>query len=287
MGDYVDDIQGVILFGLIGIVLLWLAKSRGFFRIADEKEPIPLKLKPIIIFFAIYLTMTLIVAPLFVHAFRTAYARFAEEYMPLAAVNWIQFATMAIILLLFYLYSKAESPSLFKRILKDWSIPNPKPIYIDLLMGVMTWCIAIPLMLAFGEFIDIILKSSAQYQHHEQVAVRYLKESMHSPVGLVLALFTILIAAPLIEEFLFRGNLQTFFKRYMVPKHAILLSALCFAFFHFAPSQGLSNVSLIATLFIFGLFLGFIYERQASLYASIGLHMTFNLISTLRIIFFS
>ena len=72
----------------------------------------------------------------------------------------------------------------------------------------------------------------------------------------------------------------------MIPKKAIVFSALCFALFHYAPSQGMGNISLLATLFLFALFLGFIYERQASLFASIGLHMTFNAVSTFRILFF-
>jgi membrane protease YdiL (CAAX protease family) len=72
----------------------------------------------------------------------------------------------------------------------------------------------------------------------------------------------------------------------MVPRNAILLSALCFALFHFAPSQGIGNISLVGSLFLFALFLGFIYERQASLFASVGLHMTFNTVSTFRILFY-
>ncbi len=287
MGDNVDDIKSIFLFGLVGLVLLWIAKSRGFFHFPKEKEPIPVKLQSVIIVFAIYIVMTVIVAPLFVHALRSAYARFADNYSPLAASSCVQFIAMAIILLLFYLYSKTATPLLFRRILKDRSIHSPKPIYVDFFMGVITWCVTVPLMIALGSFVDVIINSSIQYQPQEQVAVRFLLESMKSPTSLVFTLPTILILAPIIEEFLFRGNLQTFFKRYMMPKKAIFLTALCFAFFHYSSSQGWSNVSLIATLFIFGLFLGFIYERQASLYASIGLHMTFNLISTIRIMFFS
>ena len=59
---------------------------------------------------------------------------------------------------------------------------------------------------------------------------------------------------------------------------------MCFALFHFSSLQGVGNVSLILTLLVFGGFLGFIYERQSSLFASIGLHMTFNVASTLRIL---
>src|SRR3989304_2390656 len=66
----------------------------------------------------------------------------------------------------------------------------------------------------------------------------------------------------------------------------IFLAGLCFALFHLAPSQGLGNISLIVSLFAFSCYLGFIYEKRGSLFASIGLHMTFNAVSTFRILFF-
>jgi membrane protease YdiL (CAAX protease family) len=133
----------------------------------------------------------------------------------------------------------------------------------------------------------MLLYLSAGLENYEQVAVRYLKLALSSPSMLMIALFMVLFAAPAIEEFLFRGLLQTCLKRFMPIKWAIALSSLCFAFFHFSPSQGIGNISLIASLFTFALYLGFIYERQASLIASFTLHMTFNTVSTLRILFFS
>ena len=201
-------------------------------------------------------------------------------------LGWIQLFVLLGIFLLFYLYSKAQEPELFKRVWKDRKIPNPKPIVTDFLIGVRTWIISFPLVIAVGQLADMALYFFYGYENYEQVAVRYLKTTLGSPPMLAIALFTILIAAPVIEEFLFRGCLQNFFKRYMLPKSAIVLSALCFSLFHFSTSQGIGNVSLVASLFLFALFLGFIYERQASLFASIGLHMTFNGVSTFRILFF-
>ncbi|MBI3211827.1 MAG: CPBP family intramembrane metalloprotease [Simkania negevensis] len=53
--------------------------------------------------------------------------------------------------------------------------------------------------------------------------------------------------------------------------------------FHLSSSQGVGNISL----FIFALYLGFLYEKQCSLFASIALHMTFNSISVIRILFYN
>ena len=288
MQVYVDYFRVIFFFGLLGGILLWIARSRGFFilsRIKDAKKTL-VTLKTVIVVFAIYLSMTMIVAPILVRMLRSSYAIFSHDILPIAALGWIQLFILLAIILLFYLYSKTQAPELFKRIWKDKRIPNSKPIKIDFLMGVMTWIISFPLVIAVGQFVDLVLYLFYGYENYEQVAVRYLKMTLESPPMLAVALFTILIAAPIIEEFLFRGCLQNFFKRYMVPKNAIMLSALCFSLFHFSPSQGIGNVSLVASLFVFAIFLGFIYERQASLFASIGLHITFNAVSTFRILFF-
>jgi membrane protease YdiL (CAAX protease family) len=285
--SYVEFIQVILFFGLIGVVLLWIAKSKGYFVLPhSEGRKHFISLQSLLIVFAIYLGMTMLVAPLFVRIVHALYGMTSQGNPPIAYLSWIQLFTLLAIFLLFYLYSKAQEPELFKKVWKDWSIPNPKPPMVDFLMGVMTWFFAFPFVIAIGQFADALLYFFFGFESFEQVAVRYLKETLESPPMLAIALFMILFAAPVIEEFLFRGCLQTFFKRYMVPRKAIVLSAFCFALFHFAPSQGIGNFSLIASLFTFALFLGFIYERQASLFASIGLHMTFNAVSTFRIIFF-
>lgn len=272
---------------MLGAALLWIAKSKGYFILphAEQKQLI-VNFKMVLIVFAIYLGMTMLAAPVAVHFIKSAYTLFSHGPMPVAVLGWVQLFTLIGIVVLFYLYSKTEGPAFFKKIWKDQSLPHSKPIVIDFLMGVMTWFISFPLVVVVGQLIDMLLFYFFGFENYEQVAVRYLKTTLNSPPMFAIALFTILLAAPVIEEFLFRGCLQTFFKRYFSPQRAIVLSALCFSVFHFAPSQGIGNISLVASLFLFALFLGFIYERQASLFASIGLHITFNTVSTCKILFF-
>ena len=281
---YGEYLQTIILFGLLTAILLWIAKSKGYFVLpyATERKGL-VRIKTILIVFAIYLGMTMLVAPLFVHLMRVM---FKNKSFPVAILGWVQLLTLAGIFLLFYLYAKTVTPGFFGKIWKDRSIPHSKPIWTDFLMGVMSWLIGFPLVVLVGQIADLLLYYFFGFENYEQVAVHYLKTTLQSPPMLTVALFTILIAAPIIEEFLFRGCLQTFFKRYFSIKGAIVMSALCFSLFHYASSQGIGNISLVSSLFVFALFLGFIYERQASLFASIGLHMTFNTISTCRILFF-
>ena len=63
-----------------------------------------------------------------------------------------------------------------------------------------------------------------------------------------------------------------------------MIASLIFAAFHFSTSQGLNNIELLVSLFVLSCFLGFLYERQESLLASMALHATFNAISILAIL---
>jgi membrane protease YdiL (CAAX protease family) len=277
----------ILLFGLLGCILLWLAKSKGYFVLPYTiKKNHVVNFQIVLIIFAIYLGMTMLVAPVVLYVIKSVFSFFSHKNLPIGVLGGVQIFTLIGIFLLFYLYSKTITADFFKKIWKDRSIPHPKPILTDFLMGVMTWFISFPLVIAVGQLVDMLLYYFFGFENYEQVAVRYLKTTLNSPPMLLIALFTILLAAPVIEEFLFRGCLQSFFKRYFSAKGAIVLSALCFSLFHYAPSQGIGNTSLVASLFLFALFLGFIYERQASLFASIGLHITFNTVSTCRILFF-
>jgi hypothetical protein len=155
----------------------------------------------------------------------------------------------------------------------------------DIAIGFAAWCISMPIVAFASQLLDLVISLLVQTEGPDQVAVRYFKSTFGSPGQMTIALFTILIMAPVLEEFLFRGCLQTFVKKRLGPKAAILISSVIFALFHFSPSQGISNFSLLPALFIFAGFLGFTYERQGSLLASITLHATFNATSALRILF--
>ncbi|MBD2329823.1 type II CAAX endopeptidase family protein [Alkalinema sp. FACHB-956] len=89
------------------------------------------------------------------------------------------------------------------------------------------------------------------------------------PLALVLFFVTTSIAAPIFEEFFFRGFLLPSLTRYVSPWNAILLSSLIFALVHLS----LSEVLPLATL---GIVLGFVYTRTQNLLASIVLHSLWN-----------
>jgi uncharacterized protein len=93
-------------------------------------------------------------------------------------------------------------------------------------------------------------------------------ESKDSLSFLLLSL-TAAVAAPLFEEYLFRGFLLSSLTRYLTGWQSIVLSALIFAIAHLSVSEILP----LATL---GMVLGYVYQRTGSLLASMFLHGLWN-----------
>jgi len=77
------------------------------------------------------------------------------------------------------------------------------------------------------------------------------------------------VLVPAIEEVAFRGLLQGWLRRRLSPVPAIGAGAFCFAVLHGIPL-------LIVPLFLVGLVLGWLYERDGSLLPPILLHAAFN-----------
>jgi membrane protease YdiL (CAAX protease family) len=176
-----------------------------------------------------------------------------------------------------------------------WRInPEREPVFIeknppliDVKIGLLGWVIGSSLAFFLGQISDLFLYLTFGELQYEQAAVHQLKIALANPPILIATLFSVLVFAPIVEEFLFRFALQSYLKKYLNPKYAILIAAFAFALLHLSPSQGVGNITLMISLWTLGIFLGWVYERQGSLLASVTLHATFNIISTLQIVFFN
>lgn len=93
--------------------------------------------------------------------------------------------------------------------------------------------------------------------------------SMMTPTGLVLSLISTVIFAPIFEEILFRGFVQTELMRAFPPSAAIFVGALIFGAAH-----GLLFQSVFA--FFVGLVLGWCYYVTDNLLTGMITHMVFN-----------
>ncbi|MFI5334114.1 MAG: CPBP family intramembrane glutamic endopeptidase [Chlamydiales bacterium] len=279
-----EHLHLILLFGFFGLLLNWIAKRNGFFilPLQEDRPPFHLRGMQVIAPFGIYLLVSLLLAPVVV---RTTSVLFATKVQadPMFFAGMLQLSSLIVILGGLTLYASKQDRGTMRNIWMRGEMSKSRFIS-DLFLGALTWVIAFPLVVLIAQICDLLLYLFFGVESYEQVAVRFMKTALGSPPLLTAALLTIIVAAPIIEEWLFRGFLQTFFRKYLGTKAAILLSAFSFALFHLSTSQGWGNVSLALSLFTFACYLGFIYERQRSLFAPISLHMTFNTVSALRIL---
>jgi uncharacterized protein len=93
-----------------------------------------------------------------------------------------------------------------------------------------------------------------------------LKKIPRTPVNIALGFTAVAVMAPLVEELLFRGYLQTALSHRMPPLAAVALSALAFAAVH---------MQFYATpaLWVLGFAFGYLYYKTGSLRFNIVLHM--------------
>lgn len=274
---------------LWAVLINWLAYKKGFYRLPSDlkKEEHSPTTTQLLLSFGIYLVIALFLVPLFARFLLGTMQKMQPELtrMPIILLTGIQVCGMAINFYLLQLFLFKKDRPLYQKIWKNRERPPAHPIEGDLGLGLLAWFLSFPLVSILGEILDKILKSFG-LDGYEQTAVKFVKAAMGSPFSIFFVLVSVLIFAPLIEEYLFRGVLQTYCRKRLGSRSAVLISALCFALFHYAPTQGLGNIPLLLSLFLLGGYLGFLYERQGSLWAPIGLHMAFNTVSALRIFFF-
>lgn len=99
-----------------------------------------------------------------------------------------------------------------------------------------------------------------------------VEATIQSDWGFIWSLAFVCIGAPLGEEMLFRGYLQTYFLKWG-KGIAIFLSALLFSLYHI-------DVSSFLQIFASGLLLGILKERHGSLWAPILLHFVNNVFAS-------
>lgn len=275
---YIDHIENILLFSLIGFSLNWIAVQKKFYKLPLPLSDFQTKLSLIhlITCFFIYLASSFFLTK------SIAGFLYRHSFSNLSAGVWAQFLSSisAILLLLGCCLTMGK-----KSLQQIWKAQNTDSYIKDCLLGATTWILAVPITVIVEQAADMIVYALFGLESYEQEAVRYLKAALQSPSQLTAALLLILGTAPVIEEFLFRGLLQTWAKKHLGVKAGILIASMGFALFHISPSHGAGNISLVPSLFAFSCFLGFIYEKQQSLYASISLHIVFNAVTTLRILF--
>lgn len=273
---------------LFALIVSWIAWENGFFKrpqqTAAERSFIPFG--QVLGAFAIFLVITLFVIPLLAYLWFSIQAGHLIEMerlsLPLAIQGWWNAATIVLSALGLQVYCLLVGSHTQKAV---WGIATTSPVR-NFLFGSAAWFVSYPFVIIISQLVALgtILFLHREPVHHDQVAVKYLKETMSSPYLLIVTVLLIILIVPILEEILFRGFLQSWLKQVLSLPYAIAATSLIFSLFHFSTSQGWDNVDLILSLFVLSCFLGFLRERQKSLWASIGLHATFNAITVFALL---
>jgi len=93
--------------------------------------------------------------------------------------------------------------------------------------------------------------------------------AVHSPWQAVLVFGAVAVTPAVCEEAMFRGWLLGTLRRRLAPVPAIIVQAVLFALFHMSP------LSIVALAFV-GLYLGWLFERTGTIYASMTAHGLYN-----------
>lgn len=271
-----------VLFLVISIIVTWAAVINGYFNLPFRTVEGPrITIRHVLWIFGAFIFIFLIPAPILMHFLLQL------KRLPLSRVQLVLLMQCIIILLmgLFILYYNMmqDRPTL-KRVWKDNLFPGAKSVGNDLKIGIISYLIAMPVVVAMAVLAEMVIHMLFGEVVNEQIAIEQLKLALGDPLSLCFALFAILIGAPFLEEYLFRGILQSWLRNKIGYSKAIFVTALFFSMFHYSASQGLFNFPLLVGLFTFGCYLSFVYEKTRSLFATIILHVTFNFISVMRIL---
>ncbi|MBN1914517.1 MAG: CPBP family intramembrane metalloprotease [Parachlamydiales bacterium] len=277
--DLWSNIIFVFVFGIISIISLVEARKHNFLRIfhAQKNSSYSLSLIHALIFFGAYFATSFIITPIF---FRILRLSSFQGNIPFFLGNFFNTMMIFSLFTLFFMRSKSN----IRR--EIWLKKSPFSLRKDLSAAILCWIIAFPIIIFYNHLFEIFkLLLLPKTKLSEQIAVSFLKQMEHDIVIFILAAFLIVCIVPIIEEVLFRGIFQTILRKYLSPSYAIIFSSLFFAIFHYSPLQGIANIIIIGSLFIFSLFLGFIYEKRGSLFSSIALHGIFNFSTIINLYF--
>jgi len=137
---------------------------------------------------------------------------------------------------------------------------------------VAIWPVLVTTVLLSTHIGKMLYGPDYQLQQHDEL--KLLMENPSTALITSVVLMTIVIA-PIFEEMMFRGLIQTLFRSYLrKPWPAILLTSALFAIIH-------ENTGHWPALFTLAMCLGYSYEKSGSLLRPILIHMLFNATSVI------
>ena len=271
--------MSISIFVIVALLLHWMGRSRGLFRLPKEAWHEPhWKLSHIVTIFIVYIVVVAVL-PSVIISMMGEKARVMPKEKLVAIMQWVSIGGPAIFLTaVCAIFFRKETFSM-------WKSRRGQTFWGDIGFGVLYWAVSLPVVFAVNQFFEVVTKAVFEMPITDQVAVSYLRMSRANPFYFATALIAIVIAAPFIEEFIFRCCFQGYLRKLIGSKSAILITALVFSLFHYSTAQKVTNLPILTSLFALAIYLGWVYEKRQSLWASIGMHMTFNAANVCYILF--
>jgi membrane protease YdiL (CAAX protease family) len=156
---------------------------------------------------------------------------------------------------------------------------GPRGIIGGVGVGALTLFVIYPLVALTSE----LTVTAIRWLHLRQPQAHPILQSLakwHDPGMLTLAAFAAVVAAPVAEELVFRGVIQTSLTRLFGGESnssaigrwaAVLITAAAFAASHMQM-----EVAFLPPLFVLAVAFGYVYERTGNLWATIAAHAMFN-----------
>lgn len=255
-------LSGILVLILVGIQRLLKGSDSLLARNRDKTWETPWSVETVwLVIVGGFLFMGQLVVPVVVSPLRGLFAELGIRGQSLYALTYYLLMAAGTIAVLFFAIRA------YRPLPKDWFRVQLKGSW--LWWGIGGYLAALPLMLT----VSLLNQQIWQGQGGSNPLLQTVLEAQ-DPLALAVFFATASIAAPLFEEFLFRGFLLPSLTSYMPVWSAILLSSFIFAIAHLSLSE-------VLPLTVLGMILGIVYTRSRNLLAPMLLHSAWNSITML------
>lgn len=270
-----DGTYGLIIGLLLTMIACFIFHWCGFFKLPEQKKE-PLSFFLLLKGFACFLIAPYVIVPTLASLWFFVFLQKTPDAVTPSLERWLSLMAILTTFVIYLFFIGTLSRSQWESVIGQ-SLNRKRAFFI----GMGSWFLAFPIVLALGSLAGILVAYFFEGQPLEQMAVKQLRRSLEEPLQFSLLTLCVVTIVPFLEETLFRGIFQSWLKQYLGRAGAIILASVVFALFHFSKEQGVTNIQLMISLFSLSCILGFLLEREKSIWAPIGLHSLFNGISTL------
>ena len=256
-----------MLVGTLLVLVLYRCRllQRSAFKAAPQRR-VNLHAEDMIIGFGVFLLSSAVVAK-FMSSVTQAGVDDPSAFAYARSVLWGQMSMLPLVAFVIWKVTRRSTG------LVSFGFKSRHPVY-HVGLGLLALILAMPIVLGTGEIIRII--SVLIGQPPPKVAHDMLKvvESAQSPAAIMMLFIPAVILAPVLEEVIYRGLVQTALLDLIGPRRrwwVILIASLLFTIVHTSVAWQGKPI-----LYVLALFLGWLYERTGCLWPSTMLHVGFN-----------